>query len=530
MRRLTLGISIAGAVIVGLVLLRPVLLSPVTADDVYHSLFSAADPDRTIGTDIAELPQTWRQRLDIGRVNVLTAVERRSAGRAVVEAAVATGRPVNQVLGIFKIWYAALSLFAVYALLRAIRWRRADSGSLVRMESGTRTVAMLAGGLAFAAGAQAQHTGVNSPGTTSVVKELNGWLAYPVSTWTAALSIFGVVALTLWLARLAAARGWIVAVPAALLLAGIGVASNYRYELTFPALPLTLLALVLLPVSDLEHRAAGRRAKWLLGSAYGVGFGAVLAVNRMLVSDACGSGDCYSGVSLSLGPTMFRTFAINVTASIPGTESIPTDGIWTPTLWSVLTALALVATLALAWRAGRPRRTEYAEPQETRAQVVLCLMAAALLILGGLGAAAVMSLSERSQTEIDGIGELFRHSVVTWTGLAFGVVLLVLALGQWRPRLAVPSFVALALVMALLVAMRMPADEPIMATNTSRLSPSVRVFDEVVRGETGDDANQRRCRVLRHVDRELGIAAPHIRSSAERSFQRFWNTAFCRRG
>ena len=158
-----------------------------------------------------------------------------------------------------------------------------------------------------------------------------------MSTWTAAFSIFGVVALTLWLARLAAVRGRVVAVPAALLLTVIGVVSNYRYELTFPALPLTLLALALLPVSDLEHRAAGRRAKWLLGSAYGVGFGAVLVANRMLVSDVCDGGGCYSGVSLALGPTMFRTFAINVVSSIPGTgreevlallrsESVPTDG------------------------------------------------------------------------------------------------------------------------------------------------------------------------------------------------------------
>ena len=224
-----------------------------------------------------------------------------------IETAVATGRPVNQIQGAFKLGYAALSLFAVYALLRAIRWRRADSGSLVQMESGTRAVAMVAGGLAFAAGAQPHHTRVN------------GWLSYPVSTWTAAFSIFGVVALTLWLARLAAARGWVVAVPAALLLAGIGVASNYRYELTFPALPLTLLALVLLPVSDLEHRAAGRRAKWLLGSAYGRG------VRRR----SCGQPDAgerrvhqwrlLQRRQPLAQAAMFRTFAINVVSSIPGT-------------------------------------------------------------------------------------------------------------------------------------------------------------------------------------------------------------------
>jgi len=533
MRRLALGISVVGAVIVGLVLLRPVLLSPVTGDDIYFHLYASANPDpNATGLSpvrdggIAKLPVEWRVRFDIGRVNVLTAVERRIAGRTMIETAVATGRPVHQISGALKIGYAALSLFAVYALLRAIRWRRPDTGSLVQMESGTRAVAMVAGGLAFAAGAAPQHTGAN------------GWLSYPASTWTAAFSIFGVVALMLWLTRLAAVRGRVVAVPAALLLAVIGVVSNFRYELTFPALPLTLLALVLLPVSDLEHRAAGRRAKWLLGSAYGVGFFAVLGANRMLLRDVCDGGDCYGGVSIALEPAMFRTFAVNVASTIPGTGreevlallssvSIPADVIWTPTLWSVLTALALVVTLALAWHGGGPRQAESAGPPQRRAQAVLCLIGAALLVAGGLGAAAVMSLSERSQAQINEVGELFRHSVVTWTGLAFGAVLLVLALGLWRPRLAVPSYVALAFVMALLVATRMPADNRIMAANAIRFEPSMKVFDQVVRGETGDRANQRRCMVLRDVDRDLGYYGPRIREGSEKSFQRFWHTAFC---
>ena len=322
--------------------------------------------------------------------------------------------------------------------------------------------------------------------------------------------------------------------PATVLLAVIGVVSNYRYELTFPALPLTVLALVVVPVSDLEHRAAGRRAKWLLGSAYAVGFVAVLIANRMLVSDVCDEGGCYTGVSLALGPKMFRTFAINVASSFPGTgreevltllrsESVRTDGIWTPTLLSVLTALALVVTLVLAWRGGRRRQTESAGPEETRAQAVLCVMGAVLLIAGGLGAAAVMSLSERAQRFLPEVGLLYRHSVVTWMALAFGVVLLVLALGLWRPRLAVPSFVALAVVIALLVTTRMPADGPTMVANTSRMKPSFEVFNEVVRGETGDFANQRRCQILRDVDREMRANAARMRRGAEGSFERYWH-------
>ena len=112
MRRLALSASVVLAVTVGLVLLRPVLLAPVTGDDRVNALESAADPDRTILTEIAELPAEWDYRVSVGRVNVLTAFERNVSSRAMVETAVATGRPVHQVLGVYKIGYAALSLFA----------------------------------------------------------------------------------------------------------------------------------------------------------------------------------------------------------------------------------------------------------------------------------------------------------------------------------------------------------------------------------------------------------------------------------
>ena len=74
MRRLALGISVVAAVLVSLVLFRPVLLSPVTGDDVVWALESTVDPDRTVVTEVVELPAEWRHRVSTGRVNVLTAV------------------------------------------------------------------------------------------------------------------------------------------------------------------------------------------------------------------------------------------------------------------------------------------------------------------------------------------------------------------------------------------------------------------------------------------------------------------------
>ena len=249
-----------------------------------------------------------------------------------------------------------------------------------------------------------------------------------MSTWTAAFSIFGVVALTLWLARLAAARGTVVAVPAALLLAVIGVVSNFRYELTFPALPLTLLALVLVPVSDLEHKAAGRRAKWLLGSAYAVGFVAVLVANRMTLRPRC------APVAGALFRRQRRARAgdgpdlrVQCRLQHPGDRSRNGPSPAEPAVGAHRRHLdpdAVVGPdgagagceLALVWGYGGRRQTESAGPEETRAQAVLCVLAAALLIAGGLGAAAVMSLSVRAQSLVAEMVKLFVDSAVTGPG------------------------------------------------------------------------------------------------------------------
>ena len=69
-----------------------------------------------------------------------------------------------------------------------------------------------------------------------------------------------------------------------------------------------------------------------------------------------------------------------------------------------------------------------------------------------------------------------------------------------------------------------------MVATTSRIQPSIEVFDEVMGGETGDGANQRRCQILRDVDREMPPGyAPRIRRGAE-SVQRYSHTPFCHRG
>jgi hypothetical protein len=450
-----------------------------------------------------------------------------------VNASVATGRLPRDVQAGFRVGCLLLSLVAVFALLRTLRWRRRDSGELVRLGGRGLALALIAGWLMFAAGAQPQVVGLHG---------FNGWVSYPVSTLTLPLSVFGVVALALWSARLCAERGWKVGVPAAFLLLVIGGLTNYRYELTFIALPVMLIALVLLPVSSREHLSTGRRAKWLMGGAYVAGFVPLLVWNRIMISRACAEADCYGGVSPSPSLAMVRTFLVNVISSVPVTgrteiagllrsQGVSTDGVWTPTLWSVLAALAVLGVLAVAWWASRPPPSETAaEPEDARAQAVLCVMGAVLLVVGGLGAAAMMSLSRGAQSSMSAVGLLTRSSPATWFGLAFGLALLILALGLVRPRLALPSFVALGVALALLVTVKVPADRRIAVADDARMRATNQVFTEMVRGQTGEAANQRRCAVLDHVHRDMSpFYAEAVRHSSNRAFEHYWHVPFCAR-
>lgn len=139
-----------------------------------------------------------------------------------------------------------------------------------------------------------------------------------------------------------------------------------------------------------------------------------------------------------------------------------------------------------------------------------------------------MSLSEKAQQEMSAIGILSRHTVVTWTGMIFALVLLVVALGLKRPSWAVPAFAALAVAMALMVAVKLPVDEKLMAANAARRHLSTQVFDELARGERGQEANVRRCRIFHRIDLDMARAFRE-RQAADDAFAYYWGMPFCER-
>jgi hypothetical protein len=531
MRRLARIASVVAAILLGLVLLRPVIFAPITGDDTFYDFSAAAMAHGAIGSEYLDLHAEWDRRVNKGRVNVLTGVERKVTGRAVLDSAVATGHQPREVQSLFRIFFLGLCMAAVYVLLRALRWRRRDSGELVRLGVRARTIALTAGGLVFAAGAQPQLVGLHG---------WNGWLSYPVSTLTAPLSIFGVAALALWLARLSVVRGWRFGIPAALVLLVVGALTNYRYELTFVALPVVVIALLLVPVSSRAERPAGRRVKTFLGAAYVVGFLPVLIANRIMLNHICAHQECYQGVRPAADVGMLTTFAANVLSNIPGvgraktdeflrSQDVSTHGLWSPTVWSILLALLLLAVLALAWwGGGAPKEEPAPDAEEARAQGVLCVVGAVILVAGGLGTAGVMSLSRASQEHTSQLGLLFRNAPTTWLGFAFGLALVVVAAGLVRPRFALPTLVALGVAVALLVTVKVPADLRVAKANNSFMRASNQVFSEMVRGQQGEAADQRRCALIHQVRRDMSpLYFKLIRRTSQQAFEHYWHAPFC---
>ncbi len=201
-----------------------------------------------------------------------------TAARAIVETSVVTDTPISLLLGALKLLLTAASVLTLTALVKSLRWRRRD-GALVRLSGGTVLLCTLAGGVLFAVGSQPAFLGRSG---------LNAWVNYPTNTYGAVVSIFGVVALMLWLTRLYAEGRHRVAIIVTLVL--LAIVTNLRYELGFTAVPLAVIALLLVPLTPGDRVAEGRRAKWVTGLAYVGVFLPVFAALRWYLQVICESG------------------------------------------------------------------------------------------------------------------------------------------------------------------------------------------------------------------------------------------------
>ncbi len=525
------GALVLGAV-ASVLFMKPVLLAPVAGDDrLWYPEISALE-SWSVADELVRLPQWWDNRVGTGRVNILTPLERRTSGRLVVETSVDTATPTFVINGVFKLLLAALAVLMLTALLRSVRCRRRD-GALVRLSGRIVVLGTLVGGVLFALGSQPPFHEVNGR---------NGWVNYPTHTYGAVVSILGVTALVLWLTRLYAEGRF--RIPIVLVLVFLAVITNLRYELVFPAAPLALIALLLVPVTATERAAEGRRAKWVTGIAFVGVFMAVLGVLRIYLWEICSDG-CYEGVQPSLSTEIAGTFWQNVASSVPGATAprvaefveswgISSDGMYTPTPWSLVVGGGMALVLLAGWWSTRPAASP--EPADVADPPVddgiargsdegrLLALTAVLCLLGALGAAGVMSLSVKSQTTPE-LGLPYRHTVVTWAGIAWALAMGVLALRRRSPRAGVATWVVLSLTVGVTAACLLPANERSLAADRVETQATASAFAALVNGDLSDDANAHRCQLVPRIEEERTEAA----QAFDDAFRRHWGKEFCRR-
>jgi hypothetical protein len=533
--RLARRSAFALTIVCAIILLYPVIASPITADDRYWYLWTTARADGSVGELLRWSWERTPSRVDSGRLNVLTELERRLAGLAIVKVAVATSTPIAVYQALLKLALFGGGILTVLAFIRSLRWRSSD-GRLVQVSRRALVLVGMAGTLTVAVGVQAQN------------QDRNGWTAYPVSTYGAVISIFGSIALLLWLTRLVAERSRAMTVAAIVVLILLAIATNFRYELTFPAVPIAAIALVVVPVTDRARRGAGRRAKVVTGSAYVGAFISFFVATRVYLARVCGNQDCYVGVEPELGLAAVRTAAYNFLSAIPGAggnelranldrvgwgDRYPVPPQW----WSVLVGVgALVALLTTWWsmRRSHPVAVDsdtgvHGPSALNRAEALMLFVGAGLAMLVALGTAVVMGLSGQSHDIITQPGTPYRNTMVSWTSLAFCLVLVVVALGIVRPRrAALVTWTALAVSIGTIAALTLPGN--LMALRAHRITHTVtEAFNwEVVKGDLTPAGDARRCELFAEIEQE---STPRVQRSMRNystvAFQQFYGQSFC---
>jgi hypothetical protein len=528
------ALAVAGAV-ASVLFMKPVLVAPVAGDDrVWYPQVGALE-SYNVADEVEQLPRWWMKRTQNGRVNVMTQFERRAAGRMVVETSVDTGAPTYVVHGVLKLLLSALAVATLAALLKSLRGRRRDGG-LVRLSGRTVALCTLVGGVLFALGSQPPFHDVNGR---------NGWVTYPTHTYGAVVSILGVTALVLWLSRLYAEGRF--RIPIVLGLVFLAVVTNFRYELVFPAGPLALIALLLVPVTSKERAAEGRRAKWVTGVSFVGVFMTMLVVLRVYLRQLCANdvGGCYLGVTPRLSWEIPSTFWDNLASSVPGTTAprvvefvensgISSDGMYTPTPWSLVVGIVMALVLLAGWWSARaagvhePVIADEAPVDDGIARGSdegrLLAMAAVLCLLGALGAAGVMSLSVSAQDTTQ-LGLPYRNTVITWAGVAWALGVGALALRHRSPRAAAAGWVVLSVAVGVAAACLLPANERSLMADRVDTQATAAAFAALVNGDLSEDANDHRCRLLPKIVEERDHAALHF----DAAFQRHWGQDFCRR-
>jgi hypothetical protein len=509
--------------------LWPVLSAPIAADDRYWFIETPARFESSYTNVIVGSWQDMPAFFRAGRVTPLAFLVRRLFLLTIFQFGVVTSTSIVVFHGIAKLILLALGVAACLTLLRALRWA-SDEGAVRPVGPGTLVVVGVALTALLAAGAQAHS------------QFRNGWISYPVLTYGAVIVVFGSAALAVTMARRVAERRK-ASVPVAVFVTVVLAAIlNWTYELYYVGVPLSLFVLFAFPLVSRAQAREQRRARLIVGGlllgVFAVGF----AWTRIYVAGICAANDCYAGTALSLRFQLVRTFWFNVASSVPGTSgrqfladlsSVDASHLWPGAaggqLW--LVTIALAGSTWLVWRWADSRWPP--EPEKVGPEARLLSFAGGAVLAVGLLGALVMALSEQAQELFQTIGLPYRHTVLTWTAMAFSLALFArafrLSRGGPSRNVAAASLVAL----VILGASSFTLSRNVASTQAYRNSPANRAIADIhweaVAGDQHQLGDERRCVAFERA--EAAVNNPwltqRLQPAANELFERMHDAPFC---
>jgi hypothetical protein len=516
------------------VIMMPVLAASIGADDTYWTLNSLEATEgsalNALGLYLGEIiaPDTDSSH---PRTVALALAARRALAVLVLQTSVAFSIPVAIPWALAKIVLLLVTLAAVAALLCQIRFRAAD-GEVRGLSRDSIVFVLLVLPLAIALGIKAQGVG-----------GLNGWVEYPVLTYSALPTILATAALSLWLIRKLERdyRAWVW--PAVGMLALVAVVLNYSYEFVAIAIPVSVLAVLLHPRR--EHGRTWRRWRPHLTVALVLAgaFSLLFVVNRWRLTtfDCVQDGSCYSGSSVALDA---RTLLFGFVGALPSsaTETImdvvEATGRTLPTPFTVaglVTGLLAVLLLVAAWRAWcTSERTSgpAAHPPERGSDDRGLGTAALLAFCSAIGVSVVSSITRRAIDWLDAPELSYRSGPAVWAGIALAGVLGL----RWllmRRRRALRRVVALGAggVAVLAVGHLLPLNSVV--AQAERAIPRTQAADaihwDVVLGDLTAAGEARRCEHAARWTRVVGSSTYYHRTirGAESAFQFLYGMPYC---
>jgi hypothetical protein len=535
-RRWAIGLTIAGLVIGALIMLWPALAAPLNADQRYMYMNV---PGRVQGDWLDIVRILWSEipeRAEQGRVTPVGYLMAWIFYNGITELSVATGTPVVVLHGIQKVLLLGAAVLCVAAFVKSLRGRGSD-GQLVAPSRST--VWLVVAGVVV----------LGAAGTQTHLQFRNGWVSYPVLTYTAVIVCFGVPALTLWLTRRIIERpsAWRISI-AVISMVLVGVFLNLSYELYFVAFPAAVLALLLQPDPP-DRRRPALVAKLITGGTLSVAFLATLAAIRVWTADACAD-HCYVGTQLQLSSATPRIVAYNVLSTLPlsgrddalrslekvGIDSLPLPFSSPLVIGCVLAGAALVAARILLLRGSNTATGadgSTSEPGDLRRGETGALFRGGVVAFAiAAGAPLIMSISAQAPEIIRGVGNPYRHIVVMWVALCLAGLLCLIAVDlRIQNRLGVLFWTVTAGVAVLVAGIMLPIN--LQTTRAEAALPTVRVAEDVYReltlGDPAPEADERRCATIAALreNRVVPQAERNITNSAQWAYRHFYGVDYC---